>query len=80
MQNPPRGARKCAPSSVQRLVADGPHVPVRDAHALHVRAHIVLDAVLLEERLDAVADLRVVVLREREEKKEGGRRHEQSAE
>ena len=44
-------------------VADGPHILVGAAHALKVRARVVLHAVLLEERLDAVADLRVVVLR-----------------
>ena len=55
------------------MMANGPQVAVRVLHAHKVRAHVVLDAVLLEERLDAVADLRVVVLREREEKKGRGK-------
>ena len=55
------------------MMADGPQVAVRVLHAHKVRAHVVLDAVLLEERLDAVADLRVVVLREREERKGRGK-------
>ena len=45
------------------IVAHAQEVCVRSAYAIPVRPYIVLDAVLLEERLDAVADSGVVILR-----------------
>ena len=47
------------------IVAHAQEVCVRSAYAIPVRPYIVLDAVLLEERLDAKAYFGVVVLRTR---------------
>ena len=52
------------------VVADPPQVEEGDAHALGVGSHVVLDAVLLEERAHALGHLRVVVLRHAREEVE----------